>query len=150
MTDPIVLYDADCGFCRWCMGRLLAWDRAQRLRVVALQEPDAAVLLAGISEDDRMASWHLTHPGDRIAYSGGDAFAPLLDVLPAGRPLALVARAFPGLTRSAYGWVARHRGAFGKLITRAARDRADRRIRERTAEIAYNPESIRPVLAIGV
>ena len=39
MTAPqplTVLYDADCGFCRWSVARLLAADRAARLRPAAI------------------------------------------------------------------------------------------------------------------
>jgi predicted DCC family thiol-disulfide oxidoreductase YuxK len=54
-----ILYDADCGFCRWSLGKLLAWDRPRRLRPVALQDPEADALLGGMEEERRMASWHL-------------------------------------------------------------------------------------------
>ena len=37
MSEAILLYDADCGFCRWAIDKLLAWDRAGRLRPAALQ-----------------------------------------------------------------------------------------------------------------
>jgi hypothetical protein len=33
-----------------------------------------------------------------------------------GRPIAYVAELFPGLTRIAYGLMARHRGTLGRLI----------------------------------
>ena len=148
MSDPIVLYDARCGFCRWSVGKLLAWDRDRHIRVVALQEPDAAVLLPDMSEEERMGSWHLVDLGEGVAHSAGDAFPPLLRVLPGGRPLALLAGAFPGLTRRTYNWVARHRGALGKLVPQRARAAADERIAERTAEIAYEPAPVGPVLAI--
>ena len=35
-----VLYDADCGFCKWSLDKLLAWDRRQRLRPVAIQSAE--------------------------------------------------------------------------------------------------------------
>ena len=148
MSERIVLYDAECGFCRWSVGQLLAWDRGKRLRVVALQEPDAAVLLPGMSEEARMASWHLVDPSERVAYSAGDAFPPLLRAMPAGRPLAFLTAGFPGLTGRAYEWATRHRGALGRLVSGRALDRADSRIRERTAELAYDPDPVRPLLAI--
>ena len=31
MSEAVVLYDADCGFCRWAIDKLLVWDRAGRL-----------------------------------------------------------------------------------------------------------------------
>ena len=33
-----LLYDADCGFCRWAAAKVLAWDRRGTLRPVALQD----------------------------------------------------------------------------------------------------------------
>ena len=45
ITSP-VLYDADCGFCRWCLAQLLRLDRHGRLRPVALQDPEADLLLS--------------------------------------------------------------------------------------------------------
>lgn len=44
-----VLYDCDCGFCRWSVGRLLAWDRAGRLRPLAIQSPEGQRLLADLT-----------------------------------------------------------------------------------------------------
>ena len=40
-----VLYDADCGFCKWLLSALLRWDRAARLHPIALQRPEADELL---------------------------------------------------------------------------------------------------------
>lgn len=109
--QAVLLYDADCGFCRWSLRKVLAWDRRGRLRPVALQEPEAGRLLPGLHQEQRMASWHLVGPGGRV-HSGGDAAAPLLRLLPGGRPLAALAAAFPGLTRRAYRWVADNRGRY--------------------------------------
>jgi predicted DCC family thiol-disulfide oxidoreductase YuxK len=112
-TTAVLLYDADCGFCRWAIDRLLAWDRAKRLRVVPLQDAEADRLLPGIDADTRMGSWHLVMDGQ--VYSGGAVVPPLLRLLPAGRPLAVVPAAFPGLTERTYRWVSRHRDRFGRM-----------------------------------
>jgi predicted DCC family thiol-disulfide oxidoreductase YuxK len=128
--QPIVLYDADCGFCRWSLAKLLAWDRERRLRPAALQSPEATELLGDLDEERRMASWHLVEPGGRRT-SGGIAVVPLLRLLPGGRlPAGLLAR-FPGLVDRGYCWVADHRGALGRRIPRSAARRADTRIAER-------------------
>ena len=121
-----MLYDADCGFCRWSLAKLLAWDRRGRLRPVALQSREADSLLAGMREEERMASWHLVSDGE--VRSGGAAFEPLLRMLPGGRPLAALAARAPRLTECGYRWVADHRSAFGRLLTDGARRRADARI----------------------
>jgi len=109
-----LLFDADCGFCRWATAKLLRWDRAGRLRPVALQSEEAATLLASVPEELRGSSWHLVTAG-RVR-SGGRAVGPLLRMLPGGRPLAALADLSPGATDAAYGWVARHRGRLGRIV----------------------------------
>lgn len=128
-----VLYDADCGFCRWSLARLLALDKACRLRPVPLGTEEANSLLADLSEEERAASWHLVAPdGERT--SGGLAAAPLMRALPGGGlPAAALATA-PGLTDRAYRWVADHRSAFSRLIPERSKRRADQRILGRQAD----------------
>jgi predicted DCC family thiol-disulfide oxidoreductase YuxK len=125
-----VLYDADCGFCKWLLAGLLRWDRAGRLRPIALQRPEADELLEELAPAQRMASWHVISPaGDRR--SGGDALPPLLRLLPAGRlPAAGFAR-FPRLTDRAYRWVAEHRSELSRLVPSSAKQRAGRVVQRR-------------------
>jgi predicted DCC family thiol-disulfide oxidoreductase YuxK len=111
----VLLYDRECGFCRWSLGVVLAWDRRGRLRPVALQEPEANVLLADLDAEQRMASWHLLAPGESRR-SAGAAVAPLLRRLPGGAPVAAVAERFPSLTEAGYRWVAAHRAALHRLV----------------------------------
>jgi predicted DCC family thiol-disulfide oxidoreductase YuxK len=128
-AHAIVLYDEDCGFCRWSLAKLLAWDRQGRLRPVAIQSTEGGRLLAGLSEEQMLASWHLVCEGRR--YSAGAAFPPLLRLLPGGAPLARLSAAMPRLSERGYACVARHRGRFGGLLTDRAKDRADERIGRR-------------------
>src|ERR1700730_5258081 len=76
----IVLYDGDCGFCRWSLAKLLALDRRRR---GALETPAAAALLADLTPEQRAASWHLIAPDGR-RWSAGAAAPPLLRLLPGG------------------------------------------------------------------
>jgi predicted DCC family thiol-disulfide oxidoreductase YuxK len=109
-----LLFDADCGFCRWATAKLLRWDRAGRLRPVPLQSGEAETLLASVPADLRPLSWHLVVDG-RVR-SGGRAVAPLLRMLPRGRLLAAVADLTPGGTDATYRWVARHRRRLGRIV----------------------------------
>jgi predicted DCC family thiol-disulfide oxidoreductase YuxK len=111
----IVLYDANCGFCRWSLDKILAWDRSGRLRAAAIQSAEGERLLAGLSLEERLGSWHLV-AGDGKLYSAGAAAEPLARLLPAGRPLAAVFHAFPGLTERAYRYVAGHRDRWSRLL----------------------------------
>jgi predicted DCC family thiol-disulfide oxidoreductase YuxK len=127
---PIVLYDADCGFCRWSLAKLLAWDRRGRLRPVAIDSPEGERLLADLDPEQRQASWHLVDAAGRRR-SAGAAAPPLLRELPGGRRLAGLLERFPRATEGAYGWVAENRSRLGRLIPDASRRRADERIRRR-------------------
>jgi predicted DCC family thiol-disulfide oxidoreductase YuxK len=125
-----VLYDADCGFCKWVLSGLLRWDRAERLHPIALQRSEADDLLAELTPAERMASWHLISPtGERC--SGGAAMAPMLRLLPAGLLPAAGFAQFPGLTDRAYRWVAEHRSQLSKWVPSSAKQRAAERVHER-------------------
>jgi predicted DCC family thiol-disulfide oxidoreductase YuxK len=110
-----VIFDDDCGFCRWSIDRLLRWDRGDRIHLVTLRSAEADRLLAGMPAERRYASWHLVTPDGHIA-SGGRAVAPLLRRLPGGAPIAAIASAMPGPTDAAYRLVARNRGRLGELL----------------------------------
>ena len=129
-----VLYDAECGFCKWLLSGLLWWDRAARLHPIALQRSEADNLVRELAPAERMASWHLISPsGERR--SGGAAVAPLLRLLPAGwLPAAGFAR-FPRLTDRAYQWVAGHRSQLSKWVPSSAKQRAAERLHQREQEL---------------
>lgn len=115
MSEAVLLYDSDCGFCRWSIDRIMIWDRGRRLRPVALQSREAVALLSAIAPEKKLDSWHLLAPDGRL-HSGGAVAVPLLRLLPGGRPLALVAGAFPGLVERVYRTVARRRDRLGGLV----------------------------------
>ena len=139
----VVLYDADCGFCKWTLSVLLRWDREARLEPVALQRAEATDLLKELTPAERMASWHLISPrGERC--SGGDALSPLLRALPGGRlPAALFAR-FPRLSARGYRWVADHRSGLSRWVPARAKERAGRRVGARERLCAAAPDEGAP------
>jgi predicted DCC family thiol-disulfide oxidoreductase YuxK len=109
-----VLYDRDCGFCKWALNKILVWDRRRRLRPVAIQSEEGNHLLAAIAPERRLESWHLVTDGE--VRSAGAAAPQLFEALPGGRPLAALLRAFPRLTERAYRWVAEHRVLLARLL----------------------------------
>jgi predicted DCC family thiol-disulfide oxidoreductase YuxK len=122
-----VLYDPDCGFCKWTMTLVLARDPEHRLRPLALGTPEADDLLSDLTPEQRMASWHLIDPdGERI--SAGAAAAPLLRALGRGEPLARLLEAFPRVTERSYRWVADHRSQLSRLIPSSAKRGAGAKI----------------------
>jgi predicted DCC family thiol-disulfide oxidoreductase YuxK len=111
----VVLYDEDCGFCRWSLDRLLRWDRRGHLRAAPIQGEEADGLLADLSEQARLASWHLVTPDGRRC-SGAAAAGPTARLLPAGALVAFLAESFPRITDRAYRWVARNRDTLGRRL----------------------------------
>jgi predicted DCC family thiol-disulfide oxidoreductase YuxK len=124
--QSVLLYDEDCGFCRWSLDKILAWDRAKRVRPVPIQSEEGSRLLAPIPPDARLDSWHLARADGRL-FSAGAAAEPLARLLPGGRPLAAVFAAFPGTTERAYGFAARHRDRLARLLRVDANCRVRRR-----------------------
>jgi predicted DCC family thiol-disulfide oxidoreductase YuxK len=115
MSQLVLLYDEDCGFCRWSVTKILAWDRGRRLRAAPLQGAEATRLLVDIDSDLRMASAHVVSPNG-LVYSGGAIAEPLLRTLPGGRPFAALARVMPRATEHTYRFVARHREQLGRYL----------------------------------
>jgi predicted DCC family thiol-disulfide oxidoreductase YuxK len=111
----IVLYDDECGFCRWSSSKIAAWDRARRLRFAPIRSAEGQARLDGVDPVRRNGSWHLVTREGRVA-SAGAAVPLLLRELPGGSPLARVAGALPRTTDRAYRAVARRRGAIGRLL----------------------------------
>ena len=72
----IVLYDADCGFCKLAVRWLLRLDRSRCLRPVAIQDAEGQDLLREVPEAERLDSPHLLTPEGALR-SGGATAAPL-------------------------------------------------------------------------
>lgn len=97
------------------MDKVLAWDRRHAIRPLPLRSAEADRLLDGMSDEERMGSWHLV-TADGHVHSGGDAFPHLMRLLPAGAPIGAVAAAMPGVTDRVYRWIAGHRDDIAKVL----------------------------------
>ena len=115
-----LLYDADCGLCKFVTARVLELDRGRRFRPVALQDPRAAELLPGLDGEERLRSFHVVDARGAV-HSAGDGLAELVPVL----------RRFPRLSSRLYWLVAGNRDRLGGFIPGFARRQADRRIAAR-------------------
>jgi predicted DCC family thiol-disulfide oxidoreductase YuxK len=120
----VLLYDDACRFCRWSLATVLRRDRDHRLEPVALQEPRAAGLLAGMPESVRMGSWHLVADDGAIS-SAGAAVPRLLALLRAHRAARRLAERHSAVVEGGYALIARNRGSLGRLVTEGALARAD-------------------------
>jgi predicted DCC family thiol-disulfide oxidoreductase YuxK len=135
MGRSVLLYDSGCGACTWLVARILAWDRDRRLRPVALQDPEADLLLSGMDEATRMASWHLVDENGRVT-SAGPALAPLLRELPQAGALAGLAERAPRLIDRGYRWAAEHRTLLGRPIPRRWKESARGEVEARRRELS--------------
>jgi len=114
-----VLYDEDCGFCRWSADKLRAWDTRRRLTFAAIQSMRGSELLHAVQEAERLDSMHAVTTDGRV-WSGGQAVRVILAQLPGGSLLASIAAAFPGATDTTYRLVARHRERLGWMLGQRA------------------------------
>ena len=112
MDEITLVYDEDCGFCRWSVDKVLRWDRGGRVRTVAIQSDEGSVLLHELNVGTWLASAHVVTP-DGTVHSAGALAEPLFRVLPGGRPIAAIAHTFPRTTDRLYGLVARNRFRIG-------------------------------------
>jgi predicted DCC family thiol-disulfide oxidoreductase YuxK len=136
-TPPLpVLYDADCGFCRWTLALLLRRDRTVRLLPLAIQSAEGARLLEGMPEAERLRSAHVVTPDGRV-WSGGDAVAPIAREL-AGHRAGHAAWLWRLPLRAGYRLVAANRSRLSRLVPRTRRDAAAAAIEEhrRRASVA--------------
>ena len=115
MGEATLLYDADCGFCRWSTDRIRRWDRRRTLRVIPIRSAEGDALLGDMDPRTKTASWHFVD-AKGVVRSGGDAAAPLFALLPGGKPLATMANLFPGATGRLYRLVARNRERLGRAL----------------------------------
>src|SRR3989442_3969033 len=76
-----LLYDEDCGLCKWSLDKILAWDRSKRLRAVPIQSEEGQRLLARVNPDIRLDSWHLVRD-DGTLFSSGTVAEPLARLIP--------------------------------------------------------------------
>lgn len=120
----IVLYDADCGFCRWAMAWAVRHDHHHLLVTVPIQSPLGSELLVNVASSERLRSAHVVRD-DGSRRSGGAAGADVLGVLPPTQALGRLAHSLPRTTALLYGIVAARRKSFGRLVGTEARRRAD-------------------------
>jgi len=106
----VLLYDGDCRFCRFSARLAARADRRRRLGYLALQDPEAEPLLAGVPEERRLDRLRLAEPAGALL-AGGHAVAGVLGYLVAP-PL----RRLGPLLEPPYALVSRLRGPLGRVV----------------------------------
>jgi predicted DCC family thiol-disulfide oxidoreductase YuxK len=137
----IVFYDHDCGFCRWTLGLLLAWDRGHRLWPAPIESAVGSRWLGGMPVEARVASWHIVEEGGRVS-SAGRGISVVLECVPGGRVVGLPLRLVPGVVERAYWFVAGRRSRFSRFVPRAW-------VRAATARVAAREREAPPDWAVA-
>lgn len=104
---PTLIYNDRCRFCLKWAERVKRWDRARRIRLVPLRDPEAE-LISGRSRDLLHEAVHLVTP-DGAVFAGARAARELFRYLRGGWPLFAVLH-LPGamlVAAKVYRWVAR-------------------------------------------
>ena len=133
MSRPVLLYDRDCGFCRWSAGWALRLDRGRELEPAAIQGPRGQELLGNLSAGEQLDSAHLVS-ADGELHSAGDVAVPFLRLVPGGGPFAALAERFPRAADRLYRLVSARRSGLGRVLTKGARQRADALIAARSRD----------------
>jgi predicted DCC family thiol-disulfide oxidoreductase YuxK len=105
MTRPVVLYDADCRFCRFAARTIERLDRRRRLALLPLGDAEAEPLLAGVPAGERLSSLRLAEPGGRLLSRG-----------PAVKAVVAHLGIWPAGLDRAYDAIANRRGLLGRLV----------------------------------
>ena len=111
---PLLLFDGDCGFCRFWVAR---WRGTTRDRVDYAPAQQEASRFPQLTEEAWKRSVQLVTPEGEV-YSGAEAVFRTLAYVPERRWMLDVYRRVPGarpISEAAYRLVADHRGFFSKL-----------------------------------
>ncbi len=108
-----LIYDGDCGLCQQLATFIQQRDRHHRVRALTFNDSLAEQLLAALPREQWRNTFHVVLP-DGTRKSGDAALAPLVALLPGGRPVSWLMRHTPlgrPLTTVIYRWLAaRHVG----------------------------------------
>ncbi len=115
-AGPLLIFDGDCGFCRFWVERWFAWTgghfRFEPFQTAAEKFPD-------IPRERFEKAVQLLEPNGAV-YGGADAVFRLLQFVRGFGWLAIFFEGLPGfmpLARAVYAWIARHR-TFSSRVTR--------------------------------
>jgi predicted DCC family thiol-disulfide oxidoreductase YuxK len=114
ISPVVIVYDAECDFCRSQMDRVRRWDRGGRCEYVAAQDPDLLDRFPQLRGTELADGLRVILPDGGVR-CGADAVHAIAQRLPAVRWLSPVYR-LPGvgpLSRRAYAWIAANRHALG-------------------------------------
>jgi predicted DCC family thiol-disulfide oxidoreductase YuxK len=115
LRRPVLLYDAECRFCRFCVRAIARVDRRERLGFLSLQDDETAALLGGLLASERLGSWRLVAIDGTLGGFGAGTVG-LAGALGFTRVARLLDRIPDATLDGIYRAVARRRGFLGRLV----------------------------------
>ena len=114
----LVLYDGNCGFCRWSVTLAGRLDKRERLEPVALQTPGVLERF-GVPRAEAEKALHVVAP-DGSVHKAGNALRVMASELPWVWPLRFLwlIPGFSWLADRAYFLVANNRGRLARVASR--------------------------------
>ena len=117
LVRDTVLYDSDCSLCTFQM-KVITWlDWFHRIRLLPINDPQAAALAPGIDQVDLMEAIHCITPSGKI-HRGARCIRHISMKMPLAWPVALFLW-IPGviyLAEIAYKWLSRNRLLLSKVF----------------------------------
>lgn len=117
LSRTLLVYDADCRFCRACARLIAMADTTHRLAFLPMHDERAEPHVMWVPRSQRFKSFHLIEPTG-AAYSRGPAVIATLCLLHSTSWLGGALRALRAtkVMDVAYALVAWNRGRLGKLV----------------------------------
>ena len=115
LRRPVLLYDAECRFCRFCVRAIARLDRPEGLGLLSLQDDETAALLGELSASERLQSWRLVSIDGTLGGFGAGTVG-LAGALGFTRTARLLDRIPNATLDGIYRAVARRRGLLGRLV----------------------------------
>ena len=123
MEKQIIVYDGECRFCQWSIGRIQKLDQQDRFEYLPRQADGVVERFPRLDESDFNTGLRLVSPmpesgpGDEVVYVGSDAIYEIYRRIPPFHRVTWLYRVpvFSTFFRACYGLIARNRHRFGKV-----------------------------------
>jgi predicted DCC family thiol-disulfide oxidoreductase YuxK len=114
-SQPVIVYDGDCAFCRKQIARIRARATRGQFEYLPRQAPGITDRFPILAESDFNTGMRLVHPSGQV-YVGADAVYQIARALPGWRRIAWLYRVpiLHGLSRLIYRWIAANRQRLGQ------------------------------------
>ena len=114
--EQVVVYDGECRFCRWSVGRIQRLDRRGQFEYVPRQAQDIELRFPRLADSDFNTGLRLILDTDEI-YVGADAVYEIYRRMPPYHLVAWLYRVpiLHWIFRAGYAFIARNRHRLGRV-----------------------------------